>query len=164
MARSSFKDIDCAVAQALEQVGDAWTLLILRSAFMDVRRFEDLQEHLGISRKVLSERLKRMIGHGLIEYRKLPGDGRAKEYRLTDKGRDLHVVILALMDWGEAWMPKRWGRRIRVLDRSSGEELRPLRPLTRSGKPVSPRSIVYEAGPGAGEVFYAAEQIRARRA
>ena len=117
---------DCPLVRALEVVGDRWTMLLLRQAFYGVGRFDDMQAQLGASRKVLSERLARMVFTGLLArspYR--DGSQRARhEYRLTPKGRDLATALVALMQWGDRHMPHPGGRPLRVVERGSGREVR----------------------------------------
>jgi DNA-binding HxlR family transcriptional regulator len=101
MERKSFSDMDCSIAQCLEVVGEWWSLLIVRDAFLGVRRFDDFQAHLGISRNVLHQRLAHLVEFGILE--KVPYSTRPprSEYRLTDAGRDLWPVLASLRRWGD---------------------------------------------------------------
>jgi DNA-binding HxlR family transcriptional regulator len=104
MKRTSFSGMACSVAQTLEVVGEWWTLLIVRDAFLGVRRFEDFQRRLGVSRNVLAERLATLVQHGIltpVPYQEHPP---RSEYRLTDKGRELYPVIVTLRQWGDRWL------------------------------------------------------------
>ncbi|HWE55199.1 MAG TPA: helix-turn-helix domain-containing protein [Acidimicrobiales bacterium] len=103
MQRSTFADMACSVAQCLEIVGEWWTLLIVRDAFMGVRRFDDFQTRLGVSRNVLNQRLVRLVEQGVFE--KVPYSDHPPrfEYRLTDKGKDLWGVITTMRQWGDRW-------------------------------------------------------------
>ena len=89
----------CALARALEVVGERWTLLILRDLFFGVRRFSDLQVHLDVPRAVLSARLARLVGTGIIERR--PYRAGRDEFLLTDAGLELWPIVHRLMQWGE---------------------------------------------------------------
>jgi DNA-binding HxlR family transcriptional regulator len=91
----------CSVAATLEVVGDPWTLLILRDAFADVRRFEQWQERLGVARNVLAARLKSLVANGVLERRLYSQHPPRHEYALTEKGRDLHGVLLMMAAWGD---------------------------------------------------------------
>jgi DNA-binding HxlR family transcriptional regulator len=94
----------CSVARTAALVGDAWTVLVLRDLFNRVRRFDDLAEHLGIARNVLTRRLATLVDAGLVvktPYRE-PGRRERHEYRLTPAGKDLGTVLNALKDWGDA--------------------------------------------------------------
>src|SRR5215207_10126911 len=99
----SFGDMACSVARTLDVVGERWTLLILRDAFNGVRRFEDFQQSLGIARNILTDRLQTLAAQGVLERRRYQEHPERFEYRLTDKGRDLFPVLVALLHWGDAW-------------------------------------------------------------
>jgi len=90
----------CGIAGTLEIVGDPWTILILRDAFLGVRRFEQWQERLGVARNVLAARLKTLVAHGVMETRPYSTRPPRNEYVLTAKGQDLRGVLLTLADWG----------------------------------------------------------------
>lgn len=97
---------DCNLAKAVEQIGDRWTLLILRSALYGVRRFDDFQTELGTPRTILSGRLKSLVDTGLLKKRAYKVEGRRArpEYLLTEKGEALRPVLIALTQWGDAWI------------------------------------------------------------
>lgn len=95
--------MDCSVAKTLAVVGERWSLLVLRDAFYGVRRFEDLQRDLGIARNILADRLNALVAHGVLERRLYSERPPRYEYALTEKGRDLLPVMLALMRWGDRW-------------------------------------------------------------
>ena len=91
----------CAIAAALAVVGDPWTLLILRDAFLGVRRFEAFRKSLGVARSVLSARLKKLVEYGILEVgADDPALGR-RCYGLTARGRDLFPILLSLKAWGD---------------------------------------------------------------
>ena len=94
---------DCSIAASLAFVGDRWTLLILRDAFRGVRRFGDFLDGLGIARNILTDRLDKLVAHGIFD--RVPYQERPvrHEYRLTAKGRDLSPALVALMRWGDRW-------------------------------------------------------------
>ena len=96
--------MSCSVAASLEEVGDWWTLLIVRDALLGLRRFEDFQGSLGIARNILSNRLERLVRSGILERRAYQDHPPRREYRLTEKGRDLLPVIVTLMQWGDRWL------------------------------------------------------------
>jgi DNA-binding HxlR family transcriptional regulator len=97
-------DGSCAVSASLKVVGDRWTLLILRDAFSGTRRFEAFRENLGIARNILSGRLRSLVAAGIFERQLYQSHPDRYEYRLTEKGRDLHTLILALRAWGKRWL------------------------------------------------------------
>ncbi|HVU10214.1 MAG TPA: helix-turn-helix domain-containing protein [Phototrophicaceae bacterium] len=94
----------CPVARSLEILGDRWTLLIIRDMLLGTTQFNDLERGLpGISRALLSQRLRQLRHAGIIEKRLNPAGRKTTEYQLTQAGRDLQGVIFSLMNWGEAW-------------------------------------------------------------
>jgi DNA-binding HxlR family transcriptional regulator len=97
-------DLDCSIAATVRIIGDRWTLLILRDAFRGIRRFDEFQHDLGIARNLLTDRLGRLVEHGILEkvaYQERPV---RYEYRLTRKGIELSPSLVALMKWGDTWM------------------------------------------------------------
>jgi DNA-binding HxlR family transcriptional regulator len=92
---------DCSIAGTLEIIGDRWSILILRDAFRGVRRFEEIQQDLGIARNVLTDRLNKLVEHDVLEKRKYQDRPARYEYRLTPKGVDLSPALVALMRWGD---------------------------------------------------------------
>ena len=93
----------CGLPSALEAMGERWSFMILRAAFNKVRHFEEFLETLGIARNILSNRLSRLVEHGILKREHCADDRRRIEYRLTDKGHDLLPAMLALRQWGEKW-------------------------------------------------------------
>lgn len=93
----------CGLPLALEVMGERWSFMILRAAFNGVRHFEDFLGVLGIARNILSNRLSKLVEHGIMQRDPCPDDRRKVEYRLTDKGVDLLPAMLALRQWGEKY-------------------------------------------------------------
>jgi DNA-binding HxlR family transcriptional regulator len=140
----------CSVASALEIVGEAWTLMIVREAFFGTRRFSDFESALGIAKNVLSDRLGKLVDAGVLEHRSVVGRGNPGDYGLTAKGHDLFPLIIALMQWGDRWIHQ--GKApIRVLDRATGEEIAQTHVVNREGRELSARDATVVAGPGADE-------------
>jgi DNA-binding HxlR family transcriptional regulator len=96
---------NCSIARALEVVGERWTLLIVRDAFLGVRRFEEFQESLGIARNVLTDRLNWLVDEEILE--RVPYSERRFEYRLTKKGRDLNIALAGLRQWGDKYISEK---------------------------------------------------------
>ena len=97
--------LECSIANSVPILGDRWNLLIIRDAFMGVRRFEDFQADLGIARNILSSRLNDLVAEGLFETVPYQDNPPRNEYRLTPKGKDLMDLLLALWRWGDRWAP-----------------------------------------------------------
>jgi DNA-binding HxlR family transcriptional regulator len=100
MLGKDYVDQDCALARALEVVGERWTLLILRDAFLGVRRFNDFRAHLDIPKAVLSDRLSALVAEGVLERDPDPHHAGRHLYKLTPAGQELWPAIHALMSWG----------------------------------------------------------------
>jgi DNA-binding HxlR family transcriptional regulator len=103
MRRKSFEAMNCSVAQALEVIGEWWSMLIVRDAFLGVTRFDEIQERLGISRNILADRLEHLVAHGVLERSVYQERPIRFDYRLTAKGRDLWPVLTAMRQWGDRW-------------------------------------------------------------
>lgn len=149
MKKTSFADMNCSIAQALEIVGEWWTLLILRDVFLGVRRFDDFVERLGISRNVLADRLDKLVAAGVLDRRPYD-EGRGRyDYVLTDKGRDLWPVLTTLREWGDRWILGEGHEPIVLEHRSCGATTH-LRPTCdHCGEELDARSVVARPGPGA---------------
>jgi len=94
----------CSLARTLELVGERWTLLIVRDAFLGLRRFEQFQQSLGIARNVLTDRLNRLVDEGILERVRYSERPERYEYRLTRKGRDLNLALAGLRQWGDKYI------------------------------------------------------------
>jgi DNA-binding HxlR family transcriptional regulator len=149
MRRKTFAHMNCSIARALEQIGEWWTFLILREAFMGTRRFDQFQRHLGIARNILSARLKKLVARGILERRVATEDARRVEYRLTERGRDLFPVMMALRQWGDRWVIGVERAPVIVVERESSQPIAELRVTSRDGRPLRPSEVRMVAGPGA---------------
>ena len=142
LGRKRFTEMNCGIAQALEAFGDWWTLLIVRDAFFGTRRFGDFQASLGIAKNILSNRLARLVAHGI--FAKVDG-----EYRLTAKGEGLLPVLTALRDWSDEWVFGKGAEPVIVKDRRTNRRIPKLRVTDADGTPVSRRELRTVPGPGA---------------
>ena len=95
---------ECGISAALEVVGERWSFLILRGAFNGLRHFEEFQSTLGIARNILSHRLTRLVEHEILKRQADSADRRRILYKLTEKGKALLPVLIALRQWGERWV------------------------------------------------------------
>ena len=139
----------CSIARALELVGERWTLLILRDVFLGVRRFDDLQDELGVARNVLAARLDRLTENGILE--RIPYGERPVryEYGLTDKGRALWPVLVELLQWGDQYTPNPKGPPTVLRHIGCGGTLGRDRKCTRCGSLLEYGQTRAEPGPGA---------------
>jgi DNA-binding HxlR family transcriptional regulator len=122
MTMTDYDSATCSIAKTAQILGDRWTVLVVRNLFNGVRRFDALQQHLGIARDVLTKRLTLLVDEGIIERRVYQPEGeRARhEYVLTAAGRDLRIVMIALMDWGDAHRPGQGGPPMSLRHRDCG--------------------------------------------
>lgn len=104
MLGRDYEGQDCSIARTLELVGERWTLLIIRDAFLGVRRFDQFQESLGIARNVLTDRLARLVEEGILDRVRYSQRPERYEYRLTNKGRDLGIALAGLRQWGDKYV------------------------------------------------------------
>jgi DNA-binding HxlR family transcriptional regulator len=146
----------CSVARTLELVGERWTLLIIRDAFLGVRRFGDFADRLGIARNVLQDRLERLVEAGVLAKEPYQQRPLRHEYRLTDMGRDLWPSIVALLQFGDRHLAPPEGAPMLLLHRGCGGELDDRRVCRRCGSPLELRHIEAVAGPGGGRLPRAA--------
>ena len=100
MQRKSFRNMQCPIARSLERVGEWWSILILRDAFLGLRRFDEFQNSLGIAPNMLARRLKKLVDSGLLERRRYSDRPPRYEYVPTERGRDFRPVLWALLAWG----------------------------------------------------------------
>ena len=148
MQHRSLAEARCPIARSLDVVGEWWSILILRDAFRGVRRFDDFQASLGIARNMLSRRLKRLVEAGLLETRQYSARPPRHEYRLTDKGRDFHPVLMTLMAWGNRWARRRDSAV--PLSRLTHAPLDPVLVDRATGAPITPATVEMRyAGAGA---------------
>ncbi len=139
----------CGVASALEVVGERWSLLILRDVFLGLRRFEEIQDDLGIARNVLQTRLSSLTDAGVLERRLYREHPPRYEYLLTDKGVDLWPALLALMRWGDRYAISAAGPPTLVEHENCGGQIDEHLMCERCGEPVSARTAKAVPGPGA---------------
>ena len=135
------------MAQALDAIGERWSLLILREAFYGKTRFNQFLEELGIARNILSARLTHLVNEGLLEKRPAAETAHI-EYVLTDAGRALRTVIISLIHWGDEFRPHPKGARFEFLDSQSHEPIRRMGIYTESGLEVQPGKVKVVPGPG----------------
>ena len=160
MKRRSFEEMNCSVAQALEIVGEWWTLLILRDAFVGVRRFDEFQERLGISRNVLTTRLEALVANGILKRELYCEHPPRDEYRLTPKGRALWTVLHALREWGDEWIVGEDKASVVMLH--EGHRSTTQLHCSECGEKVGIRDVRLVPGPGADETTDLPPRVRAQ--
>ncbi len=161
--RTSFKDMDCGFAQAIELIGDQWCFLIIRNLLLGMTRFEDFNAHLSISSKVLAHRLERLTAAGIIKARVDPRDARGKIYELTPKGEELKLVYGALTEWGDKWSPKAGGVRTEFFDTKTGDMIGGFAAVSKTGRLLDEGRVASRTGPGGSAVRDELATMIARR-
>lgn len=151
MYRKRFDEMNCAVAQALEQIGDWWTLLLVREAFYGTTTFSGFLERLGIAKNILTERLKRLVELGILHREQSKPGVERHTYHLTDKGRDLLPVLVALMQWGDKWVFNDKQEPLRILDGVNHRPIRKVSVTAADGRPLGIGDLRFRPGPGADE-------------
>jgi DNA-binding HxlR family transcriptional regulator len=137
----------CSVARTLSVIGDRWTLLIVRDTFLGMRRFEDFQNDLGMTRHRLSARLKKLVEDGILARVQYQNGPRRFEYRLTEKGFDLYPVVVALLRWGDRWMAGKEGPPIELVHRRCGAHVTPALTCPACKEEVNARTMTARLGP-----------------
>jgi streptomycin 3"-adenylyltransferase len=146
MRRTSFERAPCPVARSLDVLGDWWTLLIVRNALHGATRFSEFQQDLGMAKNVLSTRLQQLVRDGVFETRPSPERADRFEYHLTDKGRQLQVVLLALRQWGEDHLFAEGEEITELVDKELGQPLATLEVISKEGHPLLPEEVQVRTG------------------
>lgn len=148
MRWNDLEEQQCSIARATSVLGDRWTLLIIRDCFLRVRRFEQFQSRLGIARRVLAERLDKLVEKGVLKrvaYQERP---LREEYRLTEMGLDLYPVVMSLVHWGDKHLSEDRGVPVLHRHETCGHDFAPVLTCSECGEPLDPRSVRPRKGPG----------------
>jgi DNA-binding HxlR family transcriptional regulator len=148
--RKSFSEMHCSLAQCLDVVGEWWSLLIVRDAFLGVTRFDEFQERLGISRNVLNQRLARLVDTGVLVKVPYSEHPPRHDYRLTSKGKDLWPVITTMRQWGDKHAAPD-GPPLELTHEQCGHVSDARLICTSCGEEIGPRDVRATPGPGAVE-------------
>jgi DNA-binding HxlR family transcriptional regulator len=139
--------MNCSLAQCLEVVGEWWSMLLVRDAFLGVSRFDDFQARLGISRNVLNQRLARLVEEGVLERIPYQEHPPRHDYRLTEKGRDLWHVLTAMRQWGDRWAAPE-GPPVQLVHRGCGHVAAAVPTCSECGESLDARAVRAVPGPG----------------
>jgi DNA-binding HxlR family transcriptional regulator len=151
MQRTRFGDMVCSIARTLDVAGEPWSPLILRDAWVGITRFDDLQRDLGISSKVLAERLSSLVEHGMLERRAYSERPARYEYVLTEKGLEFCDILLVIAAWGDRWTAGEAGPPALHRHRTCGHLTRPELRCAHCGEVLRAADVEVETGPGAAE-------------
>jgi DNA-binding HxlR family transcriptional regulator len=138
----------CSIAKALEVVGERWSLLIVRDVMNGRRRFDELQDGLGIARNVLSARLQRLVDEDILERRVYQSNPERYEYFLTEKGLDLWPALVALLAWGDRHSPNPAGPPMLIVHKECGGRVNDRGTCETCGEVLNARDARAFPGPG----------------
>ncbi len=141
MRWSDLKSETCPVARGLSVIGDRWTMLILRDCFRGIRRFDEFQARLGVTRHILADRLKKLEEDGVLARRQYQDRPVRHEYRLTEKGLALHPVLATLVHWADTWEPHPNRSGPRLVSRETGALVEPVLIDGNTGERLTHRSF-----------------------
>lgn len=138
MKRKSLDMTKCPIARTLDVIGDWWSLLIVRDAFFGKRRFGEFHKSLGLAKNILCTRLQKLVSHGVLEAVPASDGSAYHEYVLTEKGRQLYIVLVALRQWGENCLFEERELDLLLVDRETGRPVKPLELRSQDGRLLGP--------------------------
>lgn len=139
----------CSMARTISVIGERWTLMILRDCFLKVRRFEDFERSLGITRHLLADRLRKLVKSGVLRKQAYSERPKRYEYRLTEKGLDLYPIMMAVVHWGDTHMAGAKGRPLLHEHIACGHAFDPVTTCSHCRREVTARAVRVRPGPGA---------------
>jgi DNA-binding HxlR family transcriptional regulator len=128
-------------------IGDWWSLLIVREAFLGKRRFGEFQQSLGLAKNILCTRLQKLVTDGVLEVCPASDGSAYQEYALTERGRRLYVVLVALRQWGESCLFEEGELDLMLVDRETGRPIKPLEVRSQDGRLLGPADLRTVKGP-----------------
>jgi DNA-binding HxlR family transcriptional regulator len=154
MQRTSFGEAQCSVARTLDIIGDPWTPLVLRDVAIGISRFDAIQRNLGLSRKVLTQRLQALSDHGIVERTAYQDNPPRYDYVLTEKGQDLAMVLLAIQAFGDKWVFGKEGPPVAWKHLTCGEVSTPEMCCDKCGDQLRPGEFLPLKGPSFDDAAY----------
>jgi DNA-binding HxlR family transcriptional regulator len=146
--RVSHKDSSCGVARPLDAIGDWWSLLIVRDAFDGLRRFGEFQKSLGLAKNILSARLRNLVAHGIMDMVAASDSSPYQEYVLTEKGRGLFPLLVALRQWGDDFFFEPDEAHVLLVEKKTGLPVRRLELRAQNGRILGAEDTVVRLLPG----------------
>ncbi|OMG74811.1 winged helix-turn-helix transcriptional regulator [Burkholderia ubonensis] len=140
--RTTHQDSLCGVARPLDAIGDWWSLLIVRDAFDGLSRFGEFQKSLGLAKNILAARLRNLVAHGILDAVPAADGGAYQQYVLTEKGRGLFPLLVALRQWGEDFFFEPDEAHVLLVDRKNGLPVRRLELRAQDGRVLGPEDTV----------------------
>ena len=147
MQRTDFSEMACSIARSLAVAGEPWSPLVLRDVWVGIKRFDDIQRDLGISRKVLAERLKHLVEAGMLERHAYSERPVRHEYALTGKGLEFVDVLMAMAAWGDRWAAGDAGPPVLRRHRACGQITQVEMHCAACGEILSAADVDVEPGP-----------------
>jgi DNA-binding HxlR family transcriptional regulator len=148
MQRTDFAQMTCSIARSFAVAGEPWSPLVLRDVWVGINRFDDLQRDLGISRKVLAERLRHLVEAGMLERRPYSQRPPRHEYVLTRKGFEFVDVLMAMVAWGDRWTAGEAGPPVLYRHRACGQITHVEQRCAACGEILHSADVDVEPGPG----------------
>lgn len=142
MKRTSLEAQPCPIARSLDIFGEWWSLLILRECFSGTTRFDDFQKSLGVSKNTLTARLNKMVERGILRRAPIAPGALREHYKLTDMGKELHTVFIALRQWGDKWTFEGEPPPNVVVKRKTGRPVATVTVRSQTGRVLKPRDTV----------------------
>ncbi|TGJ99460.1 transcriptional regulator [Leptospira semungkisensis] len=134
MKRKSLEKEACPIARSLGEIGEWWSLLIIRDAFLGKNRFGEFEKSLGLAKNILSTRLQSLVNHGILEISPASDGSAYQEYNLTEKGKRIFPVLVALRQWGEACLFDDSGAGQILVDKKFGKKVKPIEIRSQDGR------------------------------
>lgn len=141
MKRTRFEETFCPVARSLNIIGDWWSLLIVRDALAGVTRFGEFQKNLGIAKNMLTARLKLLVDEDILRTQPASDGSAWQEYVLTEKGRSLQTVLVALSQWGQEWLFDKGEPASVLVDNHTHRPLQKLTLRAADGRELQPEDV-----------------------
>ena len=141
MKRKCLDTANCPIARTLDVIGDWWSLLIVRDAFLGKRRFSEFQKSLGLAKNILCVQLQKLVSHGVLTTGPTSDGSAYQEYRLTEKGHSLYLVLVALRQWGERNLFEKGELDLLLVDRETGQPVKALELRSQDGRLLGPADL-----------------------
>ncbi|RKG36730.1 winged helix-turn-helix transcriptional regulator [Acinetobacter rongchengensis] len=138
----------CSVARTLSVIGDTWSMMIIRNAFLGIRRFDDFHKNLGVTRHVLTARLNTLVEEEILYKAPYTETQKRFEYRLTQKGLDLYPILMSIIHWGDTYMDKGQGAPVDCIHKTCGHKFHPVMVCSECSEPLNPKQVKVEIGKG----------------
>lgn len=143
----------CSVARTLSVIGDTWSMMIIRNAFLGIRRFDDFQKNLGVTRHILTDRLNTLVQEQILYKAPYTETQKRFEYRLTQKGLDLYPIIMSLVQWGDTYMDQGQGAPLEFIHESCGAKFHPVTVCSECREPLNPKHVKVQNGKGMKDFY-----------